>query len=76
MYLNFQLVESIFSFKKILNALQKVFADDLAILSNKLIFINICTFDGLEILENLSKLQFFEHIVYQILYLILIEKCS
>ena len=58
----FPLVESIFSFKKILNALQKVFADDLAILSNKLIFINICTFDGLEILENLSKLQFFEHI--------------
>ena len=58
----FPLVESIFSLKKILNALQKVFADDLAILNNKLIFINICTFDGLEILENLSNLQLFEHI--------------
>ena len=58
----FPLVESIFSMKKILNALKKVFADDLSILNNKLIFIDICTFDGLEILENLSKLKLFEFI--------------
>jgi len=58
----FPLVESIFSLKKILNSLKKVFADDLQMLKNKLIFINICTFDGLESLENISNLQFLEFI--------------
>lgn len=52
----FPLVESLFSLKKIFMALERVFLDNLEILSSKFIFINLSTYQGIEILDNLNKI--------------------
>tara|TARA_Y100001968_G_C19442644_1_gene763426 strand:- start:2438 stop:3214 length:777 start_codon:yes stop_codon:yes gene_type:complete len=54
--LEFILVESIFSIRKIFSAMEKVFAGSLHCLENTKIFINISTPDGMEMITDLEKI--------------------
>jgi len=52
----FPLVESIFSLKKIFSALKKVFAKNLNSFSDKIVFINIASIEGLKFLEEIEQI--------------------
>ncbi len=54
--LEFPLVESLFSIKKIFLALQKVFSDELEFISHRKVFINISTSDALLTVSSIKKL--------------------
>tara|TARA_B100000161_G_C33547505_1_gene413785 strand:+ start:1359 stop:2018 length:660 start_codon:yes stop_codon:yes gene_type:complete len=54
--LEFSMVESIFSIKKITIAIEKVFKDQLHTVSNLKFFINISTVDGLNTISEIDKL--------------------
>jgi len=52
----FQIVESLFSITKIIQALEKSYADNLEELSSKYIFINICNYESLNLINELKNL--------------------
>ncbi len=51
----FQIVESLFSISKIIQALEKSYADSLEELSSKYIFINICNYESLNLINQLNN---------------------
>ena len=53
----FPLVESFFSMEKIFLALEKVFSENIKLLSNQTIFIDIASIDGLNIVSNIRQLE-------------------
>lgn len=54
----FPLVESLFSLKKIFSALERVFLDNIEVLSSKYLFINLSTYQSInEILKDIKKIK-------------------
>ena len=54
----FQIVESLFSVTKIIQAFQKIYSDSIEELSSKFIFINITSSESLTLLKDLKDFQF------------------
>ncbi len=52
----FQIVESLFSVSKIIQALQRTYSDSIEELASKFVFINISSKESLELLDNLHNL--------------------